>query len=164
MKVGIISDTHDHHKNVLKAIEIFNERKVEYVLHAGDMVSPFTAKAFADVKGARFIAVFGNCDGEKIMLKSNIEQFVGEIHEDNYRGQIDDKQIYMTHIPGAIEAVAESGKYDLIVYGHTHHKDIRKVGDTLIVNPGETTDWITGQSGIAILDTSDMSVEEIPLT
>jgi len=163
MKIGIISDTHDHHENVLKAIDFFNDRKVEYVLHAGDMVSPFTATAFSQLKAAKFIAVFGNCDGEKIMLKNNIEDFGGELHENGYKGQVDGRQVFMTHILGAIEAIAESGKYDLVIYGHTHHKDIRTVGDTLIINPGETTDWITGNSSIAVLDTSDMTVEEIPL-
>ena len=39
MKIGIISDTHDAHRNVLRAIEIFNDRAVEYVFHAGDMVT-----------------------------------------------------------------------------------------------------------------------------
>ena len=38
MKIGIISDTHDHHSNVIKAIRIFNERRVKYVLHAGDII------------------------------------------------------------------------------------------------------------------------------
>ena len=56
MKIGILSDTHDAHENVLKAIKIFNEHKVSYVFHAGDMVSPFTARAFADVAPAKFIA------------------------------------------------------------------------------------------------------------
>ena len=55
MQIGIISDSHDHHSNVLRAIEIFNESNVEYVLHAGDIVSPFTAKAFADLRIAKFI-------------------------------------------------------------------------------------------------------------
>ena len=53
MKIGIISDSHDHHENVLRAIEIFNDQGVEYVLHGGDIVSPFTAKAFAGLEKAK---------------------------------------------------------------------------------------------------------------
>ena len=163
MKIGIISDSHDAHQNVLKAVEVFNEQNVDYVLHAGDMVSPFTAKAFAEVKGAKFIAVFGNCDGEKLFLKSTIEDFGGEIYEDSYTGQIGSKRIFMTHRPGELESIAASGKYDLVIYGHTHKQDIRKVGDTLIINPGESTDWLTGKSDVVVLDTDNMSVEVISL-
>ena len=163
MKIAILSDSHDAHKHVLEAIEIFKKEKVEYILHAGDMVSPFTAKAFAQVAGAGFIAVFGNCDGEKIMLKSVIEDFGGQIYENSYSGSVAGVRIFMTHKPSAIEEAAASGQYDIVVYGHTHKKDIRKVGETLIVNPGETTDWITGESSVVILDTDDMSVKEVDL-
>lgn len=164
MKIGIISDTHDAHRNVLRAIEIFNEYKVEYIFHAGDMVSPFTAKAFADVGCAKFIAVFGNCDGERVFIKEAIEAFGGEVYKSRYVGVVEGKRIFMTHRNSGIDDVAASGKYDLVIYGHTHKQDIRKVGDTLVINPGETTDWITGKSNVVVLNLDDMSVESISLT
>lgn len=163
MKIGIISDTHDHHKNVLKAIEIFNEYGVEYVFHAGDMVSPFTAKAFAEVKGAKLIAVFGNCDGERAFLKITIEENGGENYEQSYCGKVGEKRVFMTHKPVNIDRLAGTGKFDLVIYGHTHKQDIRKVGKTLIINPGETTDWITGKSFVVVLNLDDMSYESIQL-
>ena len=163
MKIGIISDSHDAHQNVLKAVDVFNEQNVDYVLHAGDMVSPFTAKAFAEVKGAEFIAVFGNCDGEKLFLKSTIENFGGKIYEDNYTGQIGNRRIFMTHKPGELESIADSGKYNLVIYGHTHKQDIRKVGNTLVINPGESTDWLTGSPAVVVFDTDNMNVETISL-
>jgi hypothetical protein len=163
MKIGIISDSHDHHSNTLKAVEIFNEQKVDYILHSGDIISPFTAKAFAEVNSAKFIAVFGNCDGEKLLLKSTIEDFGGDIYEDSYTGQIGDKRIFMTHKQGVLDEVVGSGKYDLVVYGHTHKQDVRKVGKTLVVNPGESTDWLTKKSAVVVLNVDDMSVEVISL-
>ena len=164
MKIGIISDTHDHHANVLKAIEIFNDRKVDYILHAGDMVSPFTAKAFAKVGGAKLIAIFGNCDGEKLFLKSSIEDFGGEIHGGIYSGNIGGRRIFMTHLPDMLEEVVDSGKFDVVIYGHTHKQDIRNIGKTLVVNPGETTDWITGKPAVVVLELDDMSFEVISLS
>ena len=163
MKIGIISDTHDHHKNVLKAMEIFNERQVVYVLHAGDMVSPFTAKSFTDLDKAKFIAVFGNNEGEKLLLTSVIHGFGGEIHEYCYKGEIDGKKIFMTHTHHSLDEVIQSDMYDLVIYGHTHKQDIRQEGKTLVINPGEATDWITGSSSVVILKTEDMSYEVIPL-
>ena len=162
MKIGIISDTHDHHQNVLKAIEIFNTLGVEYVFHAGDMVSPFTAKAFAEVKGAKLIAVFGNCDGEKRYLKSTIEEIGGEHYGQIYKGQIADKRIFMTHKHSNLEQ-GDGSKYDLVIYGHTHKQDIRKVEQTLIINPGEATDWITGESFVVVLELDNMGYESIRL-
>lgn len=163
MKIGIISDTHDHHSNVIKAIRIFNKRRVKYVLHAGDIVSPFTARAFADLKKAKFIAVFGNCDGEKIHLKSAIEGFGGEVYDNAYNSRIENRKIFMTHRPDAIEEVAASSRYDLVIYGHTHRRDIRTVGKTLIVNPGEATDWLTGHSSVVIVELDDLSFQQVQL-
>lgn len=43
MKIGILSDSHDNMPKLARAVELFNEEKVELVLHAGDLVSPITA-------------------------------------------------------------------------------------------------------------------------
>ena len=163
MKIGIISDTHDHHTNVLAAVELFNKLAVDYVLHAGDIVSPFTAKAFRKIAGAKFIAVYGNNDGEKLLLKQVIGEFGGEIHENCFKGQIARKKIFMTHTHYFIEEVVASGEYDLVVYGHTHKQDIRWVNGTMVVNPGEATDWLTGTPRVLILDLDTMEHEVIPL-
>jgi putative phosphoesterase len=127
------------------------------VLHAGDIVAPFVAKAFAELKDVKFIAVYGNNDGEKLFLRQTIEGFGGEIHEYCYKGEPAGRKVYMTHTHHNVEEVAASQMYDLLVYGHTHRQDIRKVGRTLIINPGEATDWITGSGRVAILDLADMS-------
>jgi predicted phosphodiesterase len=37
------------------------------------------------------------------------------------------------------------------------------VGKTLIINPGEATDWVTGSARIVILDLADMSHTVEPL-
>jgi len=157
MRIGIISDTHDHRHNVVQAVGIFARHKVEYVLHAGDIVAPFTAKAFSELEGVKFIAVYGNNDGEKLFLRQTVEGFGGEIHEFCYKGELAGRKVYMTHTHHNVEEVAASQMYDLLVYGHTHQQDIRKVGKTLIINPGEATDWITGSSHLVILDLACMT-------
>jgi putative phosphoesterase len=59
--------------------------------------------------------------------------------------------------------VTRSGKYDLVIYGHTHRQDIRTEGNTLVINPGETTDWLTDKSNVVILELDDMSYEVMPI-
>ncbi len=164
MKFAIISDTHDHHENVLKAVRLFNDHKVDYIFHAGDMVAPFTARAFADVNGAKLIAVFGNNEGEKLFLRDTIESFGGEIHDPYYKGEIHGTRIFMTHRPDVIEEVALSGHFDLVIYGHTHKPDIRRIESCLIVNPGECSDWMTGRPQVVLLDVEDGHVEPICLS
>jgi putative phosphoesterase len=129
----------------------------ETLSHAGDIVALFTAKAFSELRGVKFIAVFGNNDGEKLFLKRTIESFGGEIHEYCYKGELAGRSVYMTHTDHNVEEVAASQRYDLLVYGHTHQQDIDKVGGTLIINPGEATDWLAGSARVVILDLNDMS-------
>ena len=163
MILGIISDTHDHRLHILKAIEIFNQHQVDLILHAGDLIAPFVAKEFLKAKAERFIAVFGNNDGEKLYLKTVTEEGGGEIHEYCYKTTLQNKNIYMTHTQHNIEEIAASGAYDLVIYGHTHIQDIRKAGKTLILNPGEATDWITGKSHLVILTLDNMDYKIVPL-
>jgi len=61
------------------------------------------------------------------------------------------------------DALADSGHYDLVVYGHTHSPDIRKVKNTLIVNPGEVSTYLYGKSTVALvdLDTMDGKIVEL---
>ncbi len=106
MRIGIISDTHDHRRNILQAVEIFRGHEVQYVLHAGDIVAPFATKPFAEVGTAKFIAVFGNNDGEKLQLRRAVESFGGEIHEYCYKGELAGRKVYMTHTNHNVEEVA----------------------------------------------------------
>ena len=163
MKIGIISDSHDHHVNILKAVEVFRDKRPDYIFHAGDIISPFAARVFAEVEGARFRAVFGNNDGEKLLLKGVITDFGGQICEGPYRCEVKGKKICMMHRLSDLEEIVSDGRYDVVIYGHTHKKDIRQVADTLVINPGETTDWLTDESSVVLLELDDMSTEVISL-
>ena len=69
----------------------------------------------------------------------------------------------MLHEPDAIDALADSGHYDVIIYGHTHEIDVRH-GKTVVINPGETGGWTTGRSTVALLDLNNMDVEIVELS
>ncbi|MHC4364064.1 MAG: metallophosphoesterase [Planctomycetota bacterium] len=154
MKVAIISDTHDRQKVVVKAAEIFDEEKVDYILHAGDIVSPETAERLAQA-GGKFIAVFGNCDHEKDLLVRCVTDLGGEMGGRVFRGQIGNRRIFMTHKPSTLGEVSRSDNFDLVVYGHTHKQLVRRVGQTLVVNPGI--------SAVVVVELDNMEVKEIRL-
>jgi putative phosphoesterase len=156
MKLGLMADSHENMPAIAKAVALFNQEGVERVLHAGDIISPITAKEFVGLK-MPLIAVFGNNDGEKLFLKEKFKD-IGEIHERKWEGELGGKRILLIHAPDMLDALTASGAYDIIVYGHTHEAVVRE-GKTLVVNPGECCGWITGRCTVAILDTDLMTAE-----
>ena len=155
MKVGIITDTHDLHDVLTKAIEVLTEHNVDYILHAGDITSPSSAHGLASIDHTRFIAVFGNCDFDKSALEAVLKGQQGEIHKGTYKGNIADKKLLMAHDPRLLGDMPVTGDFNLVVYGHTHVQDIHRQGNTLIINPG--------QAWAVILDLDSMDYETIYL-
>lgn len=157
MKAGIIADTHDNLPAINKAVEIFNQEGIEILIHAGDFVAPFTEKPFR-MLNAPLVGIFGNNDGDKLLLKEKYkEKGVGEIYEDPYEFELTAKKIIVTHKPKIVDALAASGAYDVVIYGHTHEAVIEKKGnkkeaETLVINPGECCGYLTGRKTVAILD------------
>ena len=161
MKIGIISDTHDNLPQIRKAVKVFNREKVELVLHAGDFVSPFTSLEFKNLN-CPLKGVFGNNDGDKLYLQEKFKG-IGELYPAPYNVNINSKNVIMLHKEKLIDALAESQKYDVIIYGHSHRTDLRKIGKTLIINPGECGGWLTGESTIALLDLETLEAKIINL-
>lgn len=156
MKLGIIADSHENMPLIAKAVESFNHQEVDLVLHAGDFISAITAKEFKKLK-AKLIGVFGNNDGDKLLLQKRF-QGIGELYDDYHELEIEGRKIVLMHQPKFLKALIASGKYDLIIYGHTHKVDIRE-GQPLVVNPGECGGWLTGRRTVAIVDLETMKVE-----
>jgi len=152
MKLGIIADTHDNLTAIEKAVELFKHEGIELLVHAGDFVAPFTEKPFRTLK-VPLIGVFGNNDGDKLLLREMYrEKGVGEIHEDPHEFELGTKKVIVTHRPMIVDALAVSGIYDVVIYGHTHKAEVAKRGNILVVNPGECCGYVTGRKTVAILD------------
>ncbi len=161
MLVGIVSDTHENMDMIDKAVKIFNDLKVSVVFHAGDIISPITFSHFEKLNCVLHL-VFGNNDGEKSGLKEKFSK-LGSISVPPAKFDLEGIKFILFHEPLFVEELALSGKFDYIIYGHTHKKDLRKIGNTLIINPGECSGWLTGEKSIAILDTDKKEVEFINL-
>lgn len=156
MKLGIIADSHENMPLIAKAVELFNNEEVDLILHAGDFISPITAKEFKSLK-AKLIGVFGDNDAQKLLLQRRFQD-IGEFYEDYHELEIEGKKVVLMHQPKFLEILIASGKYDLIIYGDTHEIDIRE-GHPLVVNPGECGGWLTGRSTVAIVDLETMKAE-----
>ncbi len=159
MLIGIISDTHDNLNQTRKAIDLFNKKKAELVIHAGDFTSPFTLKLFKELT-CKYVGIFGNNDGDKLLL---LEKSEGNIHNQPYIFTFHNRKIIVLHEHYLVDALADSGHFDLIVYGHTHEPIVKKVNNTLIINPGEAGYWLYGKSTVAVADLDKMEAEIIEL-
>ncbi|MHA1705799.1 MAG: metallophosphoesterase [Promethearchaeota archaeon] len=170
MKIGIISDTHDNETKILKAVSIFNERKIDTLIHCGDYCSPFTRRWFDNLNPEikeNFHGVFGNNDGDHPFLRKNLGQ-ICKFVDNGYELiiELDGKIVYASHMPKpkTIEALSNSGDFDIILFGHTHEIVNKKhENGTIILNPGEACGYLTGKGSIAVIDTKLMETEIIYL-
>ncbi len=154
MKIVIISDSHD---NIWKLDQALSKAKeADALIHLGDLCSPFIINRLGEWAGERPIyIVWGNNDGDKMMITSNAEAFPNITLCGEYaRLELDDIHIFATHYPGIAESVADSGDYDLVCYGHDHTQAIKKIGDSLLLNPGEIM-GLNGTSTMAVFDTAN---------
>lgn len=160
MLIGILSDTHDDMQALSKAVDLFNSRDVVRVLHAGDIVSPFTFDVLDGLR-AEFSAILGNNDGDRILLR---ERSKGRVHPQPLLAAAGDRKVVVVHEPHLVQALTDSGDFDLVVYGHTHQPDLRQEGGTLVLNPGKAARLHRGSSTAAILDTATMEARIVDLS
>ena len=140
MKLGVMSDSHDNIPNVKRAVALFNELGVDLVVHAGDFIAPFAIDPLGDLN-CRVVGVFGNNDGERIVVAKRFEAIGGEVHPNLASASLGDKSIAVMHYPELAIPIAKSGDYDIVVYGHTHNIDRRRISAH---SSEETTDWYPG--------------------
>jgi len=170
MLLGIISDTHDHVKNLLKAIDIFNSKKVKYVIHCGDWVSPFTAD-FISGLNCKIFSIFGNNEGDtprfaerRVKNNLNIEYYSRCMEK-----EFDNRKIVAYHgdLQPLLRGLIDSQKYDAVFSGHTHDAIIESIGKTTHINPGTICEYahsrIVDKPSIAIYDTETNKGEIILL-
>lgn len=161
MKLGIISDSHDHMGNIAKGIGIFKERAVSYVLHLGDYVNPNSVRAF---QGIKLVGIFGNNDGDKFRLMTAFNDISGEIKGEFYEFEEDGLKIacyHGTELP-IKDALIKCSKYDVVLSGHTHKCENIRIGKTLVLNPGSSHGF-GDKATVMIFDTQTMLTELIDL-
>jgi putative phosphoesterase len=161
MRIGIISDTHDHVEHIKKAVKIFKNEEIPLVIHAGDYCSPFAILPF---EGLHLVGIFGNNDGDHYRLIDKFNVIGGNLAGEFYEFDEDGCKFAVYHgtQQGIKDALVKCGTYDVVISGHTHEKELLKTGNTLSINPG-TANGFGGESSIVIFDTSTRKAEFIDL-
>jgi hypothetical protein len=161
MKIGIISDIHDNAHNCVLALDALQAEKVDQILFLGDYVGAGIAKLLQS-SPIKVFAIWGNNDGDTTVItkfalaeESNLEVGFGTYDVVEFGG----RKLFLTHFPLIAKSMARSGDFDAVFYGHNHLKNKERIGDCLVMNPGEIGAYKTGISSYAIYDTEENDAE-----
>lgn len=163
MKIAVMSDSHDNIWKLRKALGIIKSKNCETIIHCGDFVAPFMFKELqtADIP---VHCVFGNNDGDRHLLtrfalESNglitLNSIVGELEHDGFK-------IGFTHEWPVAQALAATGKYHLVCFGHSHQYALKNAGKTILLNPGD----IMGKDddpGFCIVNITTQDIQRISI-
>jgi len=166
MKIGLISDTHDNVVNTLKAVRIFNERAVDYVLHAGDIIAPFMYWPLQRLN-MPWRAVIGNNRGDLDLWKGLVSENP-DCLQMNQDIELGGKKFHIVHEEDKAIKAAEDGDYDYVICGHTHTPLEKRIGKTRLINAGSASMTVEDKrcydrAIISILDTETDDLERISI-
>jgi uncharacterized protein len=163
MKIAIISDTHNHTRNLQAALNTIQAEKIQVLIHCGDLTTIETAQWF---RGYEVVYVYGNGDYASGLIRnffidSNPKSFGGLIFE----GEIDGIRIAATHghIPGKVETLSKSGQFDYVFFGHSHRRKDERLGFTRLINPGALGGLPKEDRSFCILETTTGEIRFIQI-
>ena len=138
MKIAVVSDIHSNLANFKKALDWIKKEKVKVLIHCGDMGSPMILREIAEAFSGEIHLVFGNIEDRYRLTKIvyGLENKNAFLHEEVGEIEVDGRKIAFCHFPKVAKALAQSQKYNLVFYGHTHKPWEEKVGKCRLVNPG----------------------------
>jgi putative phosphoesterase len=135
MKVGILSDTHNHLARTTAAVALLRSEDASVLIHCGDL----TGKEIVGVCGvlpAYF--VFGNNDADNLpALRQAIGDVNGVCLEWGGELTLAGKRVAVVH--GHMHTDVRkllAGHPDYLLSGHSHHTSDTCVGVTRRINPG----------------------------
>lgn len=135
MRVAIISDIHDNVWNLSEALKGINNTNAMIV--CGDLCSPFVVAQLAEGFSAPIHIVFGNNDADLYRITNVAGKYDHvHLHGELYEGELGGKRLAANHYNNISRSLSESGRFDVVCYGHDHSFKIESKGKTLAINPG----------------------------
>ncbi len=159
MKIGVISDIHDNLTALRAILDEIQEAGSDTVVFCGDFCSPIVARELLAGFPGSIHAVFGNGDGDRAAIQ-RIAQ-AGErlqVHGEWAELTVGGRHLAATHYPFYAQALARTGDYDAVFYGHTHERAVERFDACLCANPGDVMGWKSAPS-YGIYDTKANAIE-----
>jgi putative phosphoesterase len=161
VKIGILSDTHNHKRNTQTALAALRERGVDRLIHCGDITTPEIITLFA---GWTVTFVFGNIDSDWTTLIDAAKMIGAARPRLSADVEADGKLVGVTHgaDQGLLYRMVRSGRYAYLCHGHTHERrDEVREGGVRLINPGALGGSQPQTRSVCILDTAADTVEFI---
>ena len=157
MRIGVVSDTHNHLPNVRRIVELFAEAGVERVVHTGDITQAKTLRVLGELD-APLVGVFGNNDhGEREALERTAEELGVELRDPPLELCWAGRRIVVVHDPRDLKH--HFAGHDLALHGHTHERRIERRDGRLVFNPGECAGHLPGRNAVGVVDLATLGVE-----
>jgi putative phosphoesterase len=156
LRIGVVSDTHNHLGNVARIVELLNAAQVERVVHTGDITQAKTLDALARLD-APLVGVYGNND-ERGSLAEAAARHGFHLAEPPLELCWAERRILVVHDPRDL-APRFAGGHALALHGHTHRHVVERSGEQLIFNPGECAGHLPGHNAVGVIDLRSLAVE-----
>lgn len=157
MLLGLISDTHDRLPTIDSAVELFERRGAQALIHPGDLTAPFAAQRLLRYEGPIYVT-YGNNDGERDGLKKILPQ----IADGPLKIVMAGRKILIHHFVEWCSS-QDIAQADVVITGHTHEVVNEQQNGTLFINPGECCGWVNDRCTVALLDTETITAEIVDL-
>ena len=158
MRIGVVSDTHNHLPNVARIVALFNQARVERVVHTGDITQAKTLEVLARLD-APVVGVFGNNDeGEREALETASARYGIALSDPPLELRLAGRRIVVVHDPRDLDG-AFSADHHVALHGHTHRRTIERPNGRLVFNPGECAGHLPGLNAVGVLDLATLTAE-----
>jgi len=158
MRIGVVSDTHNHLGNVARIVELFRAAGVARVVHTGDITQAKTLEVFARL-GVPLFGVYGNNDLERPSLVAAAARHGITLADPPLRLEWAERKIVVVHDPRELTRLDDEG-HTLALHGHVHRTVIERRADGgLVFNPGECAGHMPGLNAIGVLDLATLEPE-----
>ena len=123
MRIAILSDIHDNIPKLRAALARLD--RADALVCLGDLCSPFIIKELALGYGGPIHVVFGNNDGDRYRIAQGATEFEHvEIHGEFVELDLDGRRFGVNHFDNIGRAMAGSGRYDVVCFGHNHEYEV----------------------------------------
>ena len=149
MRIGILSDTHNHKTNTRAALGIFRQEGVTKLIHCGDLTSGEIVLLFA---GWEVTFVYGNGDQNRSELHSAVKRIGRPLPGLTATLIIDGVSIGVMHGHHSLPRLIGSGEHRYVLHGHTHIRRDEVIDGVRVINPGALGGRHRQTRSVAVLD------------
>ncbi len=165
MKIGILSDTHNHVRESRRALDLLLHQGASLFVHCGDAgedVIDLLSAVFLE-HGIRTYVAIGNCeslpDAAFAPAPAGVERCLSP------EFTLDGKRCIALHGHHAVRLhqVLASERFDYVFTGHTHLRRDERHGRTRLLNPGSPARPRGGPPTVLLLDLATDTASWLPL-